>query len=44
VKEIPLNSSGRTVSLGNEFADGIFIMKLVADGKMIDQLKAVKAK
>jgi len=44
VKDIALQKSQGTLTLGNDFGDGMYIIKLVADGKMIDQLKAVKAK
>jgi len=44
VKDIILAKLQGTLTLGNDLADGIYVMKLVADGKMIDQLKAVKTK
>jgi len=39
-----LPKSQCALSVENDFADGIYLVKLVRDGKMIDQLKAIKTK
>lgn len=44
LREIALPKTKGTLSFGNDFADGIYLVKLVGDGKMIDEIKAVKGK